>query len=88
MKISDFLRDDSPYSSMRVAFWIFTMLFVPSFVAVWVWLCIRAVSLVDVPAGITFLIMTVLGGKVAQKGVEVYKDVKSNGKGGDTSGSN
>ena len=70
MGFTDFFKDDSPYSSYRLLQFIFFLLFSLG----WAYVTIRTRLLADVPMGLQVVIGLLLGGKVLQKGIEVYQD--------------
>lgn len=67
----EFLKDSSPYSTMRVSVFLFNVLFIPSFVFIWVWASLQIKALAIVPDSVIWILGTVLGAKTAQKVVEV-----------------
>lgn len=73
MKIFDFLRDDSPYSTMRVTVFLIQVLFFPCFVYTWTYLSITKQMIMNVPDGVIWLVGVTLGFKTLQKGIEVVK---------------
>lgn len=70
MAIGDFFRDDSPYSSYRLLQFIFFLFFSLG----WGYVTVRTRLLADVPVGLQVVVGLLLGGKVLQKGIEVYQD--------------
>ena len=84
MKFFDFLRDDSPYSTMRVATFLIIALFIPCFVTQWTWLSAVKGVLQDIPESVQWLLGILLGAKIIQKGVEFLpKVIESFKKSGD-----
>jgi hypothetical protein len=77
MKFSDFFREDSPYSSMRLAAVGSTILFVPCFVFLWTWLSYWNRELTVIPDSVMWFLGVLLGVKTLQKGVEVIGSVTS-----------
>lgn len=75
MKILGFLKDNSPISTMRIAFLLSITLFIPCFVIQWAWLSAVKGSLQVIPDSVMYLLEVLLGGKVAQKGIEVLSDI-------------
>lgn len=67
----DFLREDSPVSTMRLSVMLFNVLYIPSFVFIWVYSSLQIKELADVPDSVIWILGTVLGAKTAQKIVEV-----------------
>lgn len=85
----DFLRDDSPYSTMRVGVMFTLVLFVPIFVAAFAYAAFSNRAIPDIPDSVNWLLGVVLGGKSAQKAIEIVGDIlrKRNGNGNHTGGS-
>jgi len=70
MKLSDFLREDSPYSSMRLSILIIQLLFLPAFAVVWSIISLRTGVVQEIPQGILWVIGLTLGMKTIQKKFE------------------
>jgi len=68
-RIFDFLKDDSPYSTMRLAITYFTVLFVPSYLYVWAKISLEAKS-VQEPALTGFLFLCIFFFKMMEKRIE------------------
>jgi hypothetical protein len=71
----NFLRDDSPWSTMRVATFLTIALFVPTFVAAWGYLSFKIGQLQVIPDSVMWLLGVLLGAKVAQKAVEAVQGI-------------
>ncbi len=69
MKFTDFFRDDAPYSSLRLLQFIFFLLFSIG----WIYVTLRTKLMADIPIGLQVVVGLLLGGKVLQKGIEVYQ---------------
>lgn len=69
MKFTDFFRDDAPYSSLRLLQFIFFLLFSIG----WIFVTLRTKLMADIPIGLQVVVGLFLGGKVLQKGIEVYQ---------------
>ena len=70
MKLSDFLREDSPYSSMRLSILIIQLLFLPAFAVIWSIISLRTGVVQEIPQGILWVIGLTLGMKTIQKKFE------------------
>jgi hypothetical protein len=77
MKFSDFFREDSPYSSMRLAAIGSTILFIPCFIFLWTWISYWSFRLTPIPDSVMWFLGVLLGVKTAQKGVEVLGQIFS-----------
>ena len=66
----DFLKEDSTFSTMRVATFGIIALFIPIFVASWLFVSIQSNKLADIPDGVNLLLAIVLGAKAVQKFAE------------------
>lgn len=75
MNFFDFLKDNSPVSTMRIAFLLAIALFIPCFVFQWTWLSAAKGVLQIIPDSVMYLLEVLLGGKVIQKGIEVVSDI-------------
>lgn len=75
MKFLEFLRDDSPWSTMRVATFVVIALFVPTFVAIWGYLSVLNHQLQVIPDSVMWLLGVVLGAKTIQKAIEVAQNI-------------
>jgi len=71
----DFLKDSSPYSTMRVLAFGIGFPFGIFFACSWLYLTIVRTQLQDVPATVMDFLLVVFGAKVAQKMVEGVVDV-------------
>ena len=74
-KVFDFLRNDSPYGSVRVAMIVSIFLFIPSFVVTWTYLSWRLMALQVIPESVMFFLMVLLGFKTAEKGIEMLQGI-------------
>ena len=72
--LTSFLRDDSPYSTMRIAMLLIIVIFVPCFTYVWVKVSLEIQALAEVPTGVQWLLGVLLGAKIAQKVIEIGPD--------------
>ena len=70
MGFGDFFRDDRPHSSYRLLQFIFFLLFSLG----WIYVTVRTKLMADIPVGLQVVVGLMLGGKVLQKGIEVYQD--------------
>jgi glucan phosphoethanolaminetransferase (alkaline phosphatase superfamily) len=70
MKLTDFLREDSPYSSMRLSILIIQLLFLPAFAIVWSIISLKTGVVQEIPQGILWIIGLTLGMKTIQKKFE------------------
>jgi len=75
MKLLEFLKDNSPISTMRIAFILSITLFIPCFVIQWTWISAVKGVLQTIPDSVMYLLEVLLGGKIAQKGIEVISDI-------------
>ncbi|MGD1046021.1 MAG: hypothetical protein ABR936_11975 [Bacteroidota bacterium] len=71
----DFLSDNSPVSTMRVAFILAIALFIPCFVFQWTWLSATKGILQTIPDSVMKFLEVLLGGKIIQKGIEVVSGI-------------
>jgi hypothetical protein len=76
-KLFSFLKDDSPYSTMRTAVMLTIGLFIPAFVYQWTDISAKAQRLQDIPESVMWLLGVLLSGKVIQKGIEVAQNIIS-----------
>ena len=74
-KLIAFFRDDSPLSTMRIAFLLAIGLFIPCFVFQWTSISAAKQALQVIPDSVMYLLEVLLGGKIAQKGIEVVSDI-------------
>ena len=79
MNILNFLSDDSPWSTMRVAMFLTIGLFVPAFVYIWTKTSLEEGVLQVIPESVMWLLGTILTAKVAQKAVEIAGKVFGQG---------
>ena len=70
-----FLREDSPYSTMRVAFVFIIIMFIPAFTYTWVQISFQIKALAVIPESVQWLLGVIFGAKTAQKGLEVLPKV-------------
>lgn len=73
--LGEFLREDSQYSTMRIAMMFIIVLFIPWFVYVWVTISLATNVLAIIPDSVQWLIGLVLGAKAVQKGIEIVPKV-------------
>lgn len=76
-----FLRDDSPYSLLRLGVTFILLTFWPPFLVLWVWFSIKTMTLVAIPPSIQWLLGIAFGAKAGQKVIEVLPDVVGRWKG-------
>lgn len=72
-----FLRDDSPYSTMRIAVIFIIALFMPWFVYVWVVISLKTVTVAVIPESVQWLLGIPLSIKTAQKALEMTPNIVS-----------
>jgi hypothetical protein len=68
-KLFDFLKDDSPYSTIRLAITYFTILFVPVYLYVWATISIQGKSIQE-PSLTGFLFLCIFFFKMMEKRIE------------------
>ncbi len=66
----NFLKEDSSFSTMRVATIGIIILFIPVFVVCWSYVSFANKALADIPDGVNLLLTVVLGAKAIQKFAE------------------
>jgi glucan phosphoethanolaminetransferase (alkaline phosphatase superfamily) len=74
MKLTEifaFFKEDSPYSTMRIAMIFILVAFVPWFTYVWTVVSLGAHILAEIPVGVQWLLAVLLGAKFVQKGIEL-----------------
>lgn len=81
----DFLKDNSPYSTMRVLAFGVGFPFGIFFACSWLYLTIVRSQLQDVPTTVMDFLLVVFGAKVAQKVVESAAEILKKGKKDDPS---
>jgi hypothetical protein len=69
--LGDFLKDTSPFSTMRLSMILILVLFVPGFVWVWISISMKTGILATIPDSVCWLLGILLGAKIAQKVVEI-----------------
>ena len=74
MGMWDFLKDDSPYSTMRLVTFLVTVTFIPPFVVVWTYISLHTGVVADIPSGVTTLFGYLFGFKAVQKFAEVLPE--------------
>lgn len=77
----DFLKEDSSYSTMRMAFLFTIFVFYTAFTIVWAWVSLHNMALSPVPDGVKWLLGIPMVSKVGQKAFEVAPDVAEKLKG-------
>lgn len=77
MNFLNFLREDSPWSMMRVATFLTIIMFVPAFVYQWAQISGAKQQLQEIPEGVMWLLGVLLSGKVIQKGIEIAGKILS-----------
>lgn len=70
-----FLREDSPYSLLRLGVMFILFTFWPPFLILWIWFSISSMTLVAIPPSIQWLLGIAFGAKAGQKAMEVLPDI-------------